>query len=97
MVCLVLAIAVLVILMSVRSAVRRLNEAMDRVDDLLDTVVTARDALSDMRERVRSRTGFNSEDSGGGFNVVSWLFSPLGHVISRRFRRGSRDSGDKDR
>lgn len=96
-VCLVLAIAVLVILMSVRSAVRRLNEAMDRVDDLLDTVVAARDALSDMRERVRSRTGFNSEDSGGGFNVVSWLFSPLGHVISRQFRRGSRDSGDRDR
>ena len=97
MVCLVVAIAVLVILMSVRKAVRRLNEAMDRVDDLLDSVVAARDALSEMRERVRSRTGFGSEDSGSGFNVVSWLFSPLGHVISRQFRRRSRGSGDRDR
>ena len=96
-VCLVVAVAVWVILVSVTKAVRRLNEAMDRVDDLLDSVVAARDALTDMRERVRSRTGFGSEDSGGGFNVVSWLFSPLSLVINRLFRRRSRGSSDQDR
>ena len=96
LVCLVIVIAVLLILDSVRKAVRRLNEAMDRVDDLLDSVVAARDAFTDMRERVRSRTGFGSTDSGDGFNVVAWLLSPLGQVINRRFRRRSRGSGDKD-
>ncbi len=96
-VCLVVTIAVLFILSSVTKAVRRLNEAMDRVDNLLDSVVAARDALSEMGERVRNRTQFRSEGSGGGFNIVTWLLSPLGHAINRRFSRGSRGSGDEER
>lgn len=96
-VCLVVTIAMLLILDGVRKAVRRLNEAMDRIDDLLDSVVAARDALTEMRDRVRSRaSGFGSRESNGGFNVVSWLLSPLSHVIYRQFRGRSRDSRDRD-
>ena len=97
LVCVVVTIAVLFILSSVTKVVRRLNEAMDRVDNLLDSIVAARDALSEMGERVRSRTNFRSDDSGGGFNIVTWLLSPLSHVVNWQFRRRSRGSSDENR
>ena len=90
-VCVVATVATLLILFSVRKVVRRLNEAMDRVDDLLDSVVAARDSLSAMRDRVRNRSSMGGEGSGGGFNVVTWLLTPLGYVINRQFRNRSRD------
>lgn len=95
--CLVATITLLVILVSVRRVVRRLQIAMDRVDDLLDSVVAARDAFAEFRDKIRSRGGMGSRDSDNGFNVVSWLLSPLGHSISRQFRRRSRGDGDKSR
>ena len=96
-VCLLVAVAVFMVLVGIRKVVRRLNEAMDRVDDLLDSVVAARDALSDIGEQVRSRTSFGSQDSGGGFSFVRWLLSPLSFVFSRQSRSRSRGSGDEDR
>ena len=98
-VCIVVTIAVLLILSGVRKATRRLNEAMDRVDDLLDTIVAARDSLNELRQRVRSRSGVGRDNSDGGFNVVTWLLSPLGYVIGQRFKRRSqnRQQGDETR
>ena len=99
-VCAAVTVVALLTLGAVRKAVRRLNEAMDRVDNLLDSVVAARDTISDLRDRVRSRTGMGSADSGGGFNVVSWLLSPLSYVINRRMRERSRtrsESRSEDR
>ncbi len=90
-VCIVLTIAVLLILSGVRKATRRLNEAMDRVDNLLDTVVAARDSLTAFRQRVRNRNKVGTDNSDGGFNVVSWLLTPLGYLIGQRFKRRSRD------
>ena len=95
--CLVATITLLVILFSVRKVVRRLQTAMDRVDDLLDSVVAARDAFAEFRDKVRSRGGTGSRDTDSGFNVVSWLLSPLGHTISRQFRRRARGEGEKNR
>ncbi len=92
-VCVVAAVATLLILVSVRKIVRRLNEAMDRVDDLLDSVVAARDSFNELREKVRSRS-MGGEGSGEGFNVVTWLLTPLGHVINRQFRNRSRGKSD---
>lgn len=90
-VCIVITVAALLILTSVRKAVHRLNQAMDRVDDLLDSIVAARDALTELKQRVRSRSKVGSDGSDGGFNIVTWLLSPLGYVISRQFRGRSRD------
>lgn len=90
-VCIVVTIAVLLILSGVRKATRRLNEAMDRVDDLLDTIVAARDSLAEFRQRVRSRSSIGADNSDGGFNVVTWLLTPLGYVIGQRFSRRSRN------
>ncbi len=95
--CLAATFAVLVILVSVRKVVRRLHEAMNRVDDLIDSVVAARDAISEFRNRVRDRGGMGSDGSNGGFNIVSWLLSPLSHAIRREYRRRKRDGGDKNR
>lgn len=95
--CIVATVTLLVILISVRKVVRRLQEAMERVDDLLDSVVAARDAFTEFRDRVRSRTGKSSSDSDSGFNVVSWLLSPLSHTINRQFRRRARGDSDESR
>ena len=95
-VCLVVAISMLVILSNVRKAVERLNKAMDRVDDLLFSLASARDAIAEMRAKVGRRSSAGSNDSNGGFNVVTWLLSPLGYVISRQFRGRSRNSGDRE-
>ncbi len=95
--CLVATITLLVIIFSVRKVVRRLQTAMDRVDDLLDSVVAARDAFAEFRDKVRSRGGTGSRDADSGFNVVSWLLSPLGHTISRQFRRRTRGESEKNR
>ncbi len=92
--CVAATFAVLVILVSVRKLVRRLHEAMDRVDDLIDSVVAARDTISEFRNRVRDRGGMGSN---GGFNIVSWLLSPLSHAIRREYRRRKREGGDKNR
>ena len=92
--CVVAAVATLLIVVSVLKVARRLNEAMDRVDDLLASVIAARDAFNEFRERVRNRSSMGAEGSDGGFNVVTWLFTPLGYVIKRRFRNRSRDNGD---
>ena len=92
--CVVAAIAVLLILVSVRKVARRLNEAMDRVDDLLASVVAARDSFNEFRDRVRNHRSMGGEGSDGGFNVVTWLLTPLGYVINRRFRNRSRDERD---
>ena len=97
MLCIVASVTLLVILVSVRKVVRRMQEAMDRVDDLLDSVVAARDAFTELRDRIRSRSGRISSDSDGRFNVVSWLLSPLRHAINRQFRRRTRGDGDKSR
>ena len=98
-VCIVVTIAILLILSGVRKATQRLNEAMDRVDDLLDTIVAARDSLNELRQRVRSRSGVGRDNSDGGFNVVTWLLTPLGYVIGQRFKRRSqnRQQGDEKR
>lgn len=95
-VCIVVTIAVLLILSGVRKATRRLNEAMDRVDDLLDTVVAARDSLNELRQRVRSRSSVGADNSDSGFNVVTWLLTPLGYVIGQRFKRRSPKSDQED-
>ena len=95
--CIVAIVTLLVVLISLRKVVRRLQEAMDRVDDLLDSVVAARDAFKEFRERVKSRSGKGLSDSDNGFNVVSWLLSPLGHAINRQFRRRARGSSEKNR
>ena len=91
-VCIVVTIAVLLILSGVRKATQRLNEAMDRVDDLLDTIVAARDSLNELRQRVRTRSTVGTDGSNSGFNIVTWLLTPLGYVIGQRFKRRSRDS-----
>lgn len=98
-VCIVVTIAVLMILFGVRKATRRFNEAMDRVDDLLDTVVAARDSLAELRQRIRSRSGVGSDNPNNGFNVVTWLLTPLGYVMGQRFKRRSqhRKQGDETR
>lgn len=98
-VCVVVVIAVLMILSGVRKATRRFNEAMDRVDDLLDTVVAARDSLAELRQRIRSRSSVGSDNSNDGFNVVTWLLTPLGYVMGRQFKRRSqhRKQGDETR
>ena len=95
--CVVATVTLLVILVSVRKVVRRLQVAMDRVDDLLDSVVAARDAFTDFRDKVRNRSGMGSRDSDNGFNVVTWLLSPLGQAINRQFRRKARDGSEKNR
>ena len=95
--CVVATVTLLVILVSVRKVMRRLQVAMDRVDDLLDSVVAARDAFADFRDKVRSRSGTGSRDSDNGFNVVTWLLSPLGHAINRQFRRRARGGSEKNR
>ena len=95
--CLVATVAALVILVSVRKLLRRLNEAMDRVEDLLDSVVAARDAFAEFRSRFRNRGGTASDGTEIRFNVVSWLISPLGHAIRRQFRQRTRDRGEKKR
>ena len=95
--CVVATVTLLVILVSVRRVLRRLQMAMDRVDDLLDSVVAARDAVIEFRDNVRRRGDMGSGDSGSGFNVVAWLLSPLGQTISRQFRRRSRGDSDKSR
>ncbi|MCY4476103.1 MAG: hypothetical protein OXC83_11820 [Chloroflexi bacterium] len=94
-VCVVVTVVALVTLGAVRKAVQRLNEAMDRVDNLIDSVAAARDTISELRDRVRSRAGMDSQDSGGGFNVVSWLLSPLGYVLKRRMHERSRARSDE--
>ena len=88
-VCIVVTIAVLLILSGVRKATQRLNEAMDRVDDLLDTIVAARDSLAELRQRIQSRSGVGTDNSGSRFNVVTWLLTPLSYVIGQRFKRRS--------
>lgn len=95
--CIVATVTLLVILVSVRRVVRRLQLAMDRVDDLLDSVVAARDAVMEFRDKVRRRGDMGSGNANSGFNVVSWLLSPLGHTISRQFRRRPRGDGEKNR
>ncbi len=95
--CIVASIVLLLIVISLRKAIGRFNEAMDRVDDLLDSVVAARDAVAEFRDRIRRRGGDGSGDFERGFSVVSWLFTPLGLAIGRRFRRRARDDGDERR
>ena len=94
--CVAATVAVLVVVVGVRKALRRLHEAMDRVDDLLDSVVAARDAFAEFRDKVRARGGKASRDQDPGFNVVSWLLSPLSHAIGRQFRRRTRDDDEKN-
>ena len=96
-VCVLVAASVLLILLSVRKLVHRLNEAMDRVDDLLASVAAARDSLAELRDRVRNRSSMGGKGTGGRFNVVTWLLTPIGHVINREFRKRSRAKGDKTR
>jgi uncharacterized membrane protein YhiD involved in acid resistance len=96
-VCVVATVATLLILVSVRKAIRRINEAMARVEDILDSVAAARDSLVEMRNRIQNRSSKDGEDSGGRFNVVTWLLTPLGHAINRQFRKRSRGESEETR
>ena len=93
-VCLVVAFVALALLATVRKVAERVDEAMDKVDSLLESLASARDALKEFRAKVKERTASASSRSNQGFNVVTWLLSPLGYVINRQFRRRSRDKGE---
>ncbi len=85
--CIVATITLLVILAVVRKASRRFQEAMDRIDDLIDSLAAARDAVAEFRDKIRARSNNDSGHGGSSFNVASWLLSPLGHAIRQQFRK----------
>ena len=94
LVCIVAIVLQLVIIVRVRKMAGRIDKAMDHIEDLIASCVSARDSIVEFRDRVKSRTSSGSGNGGGGFNAVSWLLSPLGHAISQQFRkRRARDDG----
>ena len=95
-VCIVVAIAGLVIMSGVQKAVRRINQTMDRVDDLIDTIVAARDSLAELKKRIQSRSSIGGTNSDGGFNVFTWMMTPLGFVIGQLFKRRSRNDDTRN-
>ncbi len=84
--CIVSVIAVVAILIAIRKATRRFDETMDRVDSLLDSILAIRDALAEAQQRMREYTDARKRESEQGFNVASWLFSPLKFFIKRKAR-----------
>jgi len=85
--CIVAFITVIVILIAVRKGTRRFDETMDRLDSLLDSVIAVRDALADVQKRIRERANATKSGADRGFNVATWLFSPLRYIIARRVRK----------